>query len=360
MVVLSGEAPKASQLRSPALTAAAVCGAGFAACQSLVFWAVLVEVLGPIALEAVRFEFAASTDISRRMQKVPDESDGWIVLAEDRWNMREEGVSESVDERRTQNNLDFGEADLGDGEELEEDEGVMANLAVIEASVRFGAVIVMLVGHIMGFWCYYRCYIRDTAAKYIPQHAVTPPDMMGHWAFGTFDCFSEMGTCCCFLLCGPCSIAELWYRAGFVHGIMDPDQENPCSFCEPCPGWQYFVGGCLFIMAEGFNCTPCIGAFFRGGTRWIDAGNGGMDTQDLRQRFGIQNNGFSTFCSDCLLWACCSFCVGTQEYRQVMKLLDRGPVQVQAPAAGYTVHGNVVGAPVQVVADCATPGTVAK
>lgn len=341
-----------SQFRPSACSAGARCGVGLAVCHSLFLWVVLVEVLVPKGLEMFSVKIASSNTISQRMQATV--ADRWSIPAESldrsyRWSMQAEGMKdESMDERR-----------MAVGEEMDEefpaDDGGSGQWVFLDLGVRFGTFVAVVVGQLVGLWCYHRCYIRDTATRYIPQHAVTPPDMMGHWAFGEFDCFGEMGTCCCFLWCNICAISDLWYRAGFIHGITDP--ENPCSCCGDVPGWQYFVGGFLFMAAQFFGCLPCLAAFFRGGARWVDQGNGGMDTPDLRQRFGIKNDGFSTFCNDCLLWCCCGVCLGTQEYRQVMKLLDSGPLAIHSPPEGYTVHGNVVGAPVQ-VGNQAVPGQV--
>lgn len=283
LAVATGPPHSATERKRPQLAAVssgAICGSVFGLCRSVVLWAFLAETLAPFALEA----------LPRRLQRYDDGGPEWVKY---------------------------------------------------EGLVRIGIIILVAIFQAVGLYIYWRSYVRHSATKFVPPNAMTPADMMGRWAYGEFDCCSAMSTFWCFLFCHICSVSDLWYRAGFVHGIMEPGQENPCTCCEPCPGWPYFIGGCLYFFVEGCGCLPCMGAFLRGGVRWIDGGNGGMDTPDLRLRFGIPNDGFCTFFSDCCCWAWCGPCLGTQEYRQIMALLDRGQLA--------TVQASVVGAPVQVV-----------
>lgn len=321
-----------SRFRPSACSTGAMCGIGLTICHSFALWVVLVEVLAPIALETFPSKNAASITTSRLMPAAAD--DHWGIPAESffgsyQWSMEAEGMEEK----------NMGQRRMQEGGS----QGFLLNILI-----QLGAIVVMVVGQFVGLWCYYRCYIRDTAAVYIPPHAITPPEMMGAWAFGEFDCCADMGTCCCFCFCSLCSISDLWYRAGFIHGIVD--SENPCTCCGDIPGWRYFICAFLFMFAQFVGGFPCLAAFFRGGARWIDQGNGGLDTKDLRQRFGIKHDGCSTFCTDCLLWCFCPVCAATQEYRQVMKFLNSG--------RGYTEDGNVVvvGAPVH-VGNKSSPGS---
>ncbi|CAE8610783.1 unnamed protein product [Polarella glacialis] len=116
-----------------------------------------------------------------------------------------------------------------------------------------------------------------------------------------------------------------------------------------CLGFQYFIGVAAFWMFASFSifcalgCMPVLFAYLRGGNCFDDNLDTGTGLESHHQRFAIPNFGFSTFCSDCCGWCCCFPCMGTQEYRQVMELLKRGPVQVQAPGMP-----TIVGMPVQV------------
>merc|ERR1719203_2132905 len=67
---------------------------------------------------------------------------------------------------------------------------------------------------------YWRYFIKPTAERYLSQNTVVPEQLKGRWQYELFDCFSDLGTCCCFVFCHPCKVADLWYRSGWVHAVM--------------------------------------------------------------------------------------------------------------------------------------------
>jgi len=208
---------------------------------------------------------------------------------------------------------------------------------------------IICVWGVIGTGCHWACYIKPTPEKYIPQNAVIPADLKGKWAYGVFECFGACGTFCCFLWCPSCAVSDLWYRAGWLHQMMGGSAEN--SSMSSCPGWQFVLGvGLHLFVQELAGCfVCCLWSVGRGGMRWIDGSTGGTSgIDDHRLRFALPHDGFITFCCDSFLWACCGACVGTQEYRQIMAVLERGPVQVQDPAITGTV---IIGAPVMVVGE---------
>jgi hypothetical protein len=78
----------------------------------------------------------------------------------------------------------------------------------------------------------------------------------------------------------------------------------------------------------------------------------------IQAMFGIPNfKTFGEFCSACCCYCWCTPCVATQEYRQIMALLNRGTVESkQGPLAA-----NVVGQPVATVGiPVQQPGNAAK
>lgn len=211
--------------------------------------------------------------------------------------------------------------------------------------------IFLIVAVISCLTCYihWSCYIKPTPDKYVPRHVVMPEQLTGSFKYGAFDCFSELGTCCCFTWCTSCMMADLWYRAGWLHASMGTPGPKFNSYDASCPGWRWFLGAgghcCLVDVAGCF--TPCFIAALRGGVGFIDGGDGGLgDVTPFRQMFRIvPHGGFSTFCSDCCLICWCGPCAGTQEYRQVMAALDAGPLEVRSPAAAPP-GAQIVGQPV--------------
>lgn len=188
--------------------------------------------------------------------------------------------------------------------------------------------------------CYWSMYIKRTPDKYIPSNAIVPEDLKGTWKLGTFDCCKALGTCCCFLWCPACTFSDLWYRAGFMHAFV---KDN--TFEDRCPGWLFFAGACGYCAMTASDCGPCGHAILRGGISFVDGSDGGLgDLVPMRKRFGMPHEGCMTFLEDCCCYCWCGPCVGTQEYVQVMEVLDRG-VQVAAPAS---MTAQVVGAPVVV------------
>jgi len=96
---------------------------------------------------------------------------------------------------------------------------------------------------------------------------------------------------------------------------------------------------------------PCGAAVLRGGISFIDNKEGGMGKiVPMRKRFGLPIEGLNTFITDTCWYCWCASCVATQEYRQVMALLDLGPVQEEDNTppivAGAIVGTTIVGEPV--------------
>lgn len=196
-----------------------------------------------------------------------------------------------------------------------------------------------------GYWA---CYIKPTAGKFLPRDVVVPEDMKGQWAHSLWDCCSAPGICLCHTVCTPCAVAELWYRAGWIHTALESSAAGSAQ--GRCPGWPWFVGVCAWCIAGGVapGCMPCGYAALRGGLRWVGNGDGGFgEIEDHRKRFGLPHEGLNTFCEDCCLWCLCAPCAATQEHRQVMALLDRGELTAAPPVPTHVV-GQVVGAPVEV------------
>merc|ERR1719195_1392095 len=88
------------------------------------------------------------------------------------------------------------------------------------------------------------------------------------------------------------------------------------------------TGPMNYVTVAQNQALACGLAISRGGARFIDGSDGGLgEVIDHRKRFELPHTGWGTFCSDCCLWWWCSPCVGTQEYRQIMTLLGRGPLR---------------------------------
>jgi len=202
---------------------------------------------------------------------------------------------------------------------------------------------IFVIGDCLMVFVYYSCFIKPTADKYIPRNAIIPQDLKGQWAHGTFDCSGDCGTFWCFACCQPCAVADMWYRAGWLHILLEGMQ---CGMA----GWQWFAGVCGFCVMVDFAgcCFPCIMAALRGGVGFVDGGDGGSDDLvPLKKMFGMQQGGWGDFFVDCCCWFYCDPCIGTQEYRQIMAALNRGPLVVAQPSA-VVVAGNLVGDPVTV------------
>jgi hypothetical protein len=195
---------------------------------------------------------------------------------------------------------------------------------------------------------YWKCYIAPTPDLYIPARAIVPQDLQGGWKHGIWDCTEALGTCLCFACCPTCAFAELWYRAGWIHAEMDDFRDNYGSDCDTsCPGWRFFVGvcgHCLLEEATAGCCLACAHTALRGGVKFIDGTDAGLP-KTLKEIFGMGTYAtFGEFFSDCCLYCWCAPCMATQEHRQVMELLKRGPVQQAAAPIPA-----VVGTPVQVM-----------
>jgi len=194
----------------------------------------------------------------------------------------------------------------------------------------------------LALFCHWSMFIKPSPTKYVPLNAVVPEDLKGQWKYGVFECCGDLGTCCCFCWCEPCMVSDLWYRSGWLHAAAGVEASD--SSGGSCPGGLFYmgVGGyCLVLNCFGC-CLPCGLAVLRGGAQGR-LGN----IVPHQQRFDIPHFGISTFAMDTLLWCFCRPCVGTQEYRQVMALLERGPAQ-QMAAESQHVEEVLVGAPVQV------------
>jgi len=219
------------------------------------------------------------------------------------------------------------------------------NWLLIDLMIRLGVLLLLTVIAILELWLYWRWYIKPTPDLYVPARVIVPDDLKGRWLYGTFDCQGAWGTCCCFCWCPPCAVAELWYRAGWLHAVLGNSANSSQLSC--CPGWPWFMGVCGYLIADDVAacCDSCVYALARGGIAWMnkdnDASLGEIETH--AHRFGMPHQGFGDFCWDCCLWLWCRPCVATQEYRQVMALLDRSPLQVQQPAMP-----TCIGMPVQV------------
>eukprot|EP00931_Biecheleriopsis_adriatica_P025676 TRINITY_DN15698_c0_g1_i2.p1 TRINITY_DN15698_c0_g1~~TRINITY_DN15698_c0_g1_i2.p1 ORF type:complete len:305 (+),score=45.89 TRINITY_DN15698_c0_g1_i2:103-1017(+) len=221
---------------------------------------------------------------------------------------------------------------------------------VIQIVVVVVAGLVSLISSLV-YWC---CYMKPTPGKFIPKGAIVPDDLKGSWKYGLFDCFGDCGTCLCFLFCQPCSMSDLWYRSGWIHALMSDESPEMARAGGSCPAWQFFVGCCGFcLLTDAASCCyPCALAVLTGGIAFLDSGSGGKlgEIVPTRLRFSLPNFGCNTFCEDCCSWCWCFPCQGTREYRQVMDLLNRGPVPVEAFSVPQviTVGRPVVGQAVQV------------
>lgn len=209
--------------------------------------------------------------------------------------------------------------------------------------IEIGIAVVVFVVEIAVLLLYWCCFIKPTADKYIPTSAVIPADLKNRWLYGIFDCCSEaLGTCLCFTFFPVCASSDLWYRAGWIHATLDGELEPSHERAvQCCPGWQFFVGCCGFLAVQEVApcCFPCLSAALRGG---VPGQHGDLGLiVDHTKRFELPNEGWSTFWHDCCCHCLCGPCVNTQEYRQVMAVLDRGAHTAQA--------ATVVGQPVTVV-----------
>lgn len=194
--------------------------------------------------------------------------------------------------------------------------------------IDFAVVISICLCQCMGLLLHWCLFIKPSPAKYLPILAGVPSDLQGKFKYGLFDCCGDLGTCCCFAWCPSCMMADYWYRAGWLHAAFGDQQLA-------CPGWQWCMGVVSYSCGRHMAsfCFPCCLSVLRGGPDVSGQGSGGKlgDIVPFRTRFGIEHHGFGTFVGDCCTWCWCSSCAGTQEYRQVMDLLDRGPVQCEVP-----------------------------
>jgi hypothetical protein len=228
----------------------------------------------------------------------------------------------------------------------------------IELIVRGGAIVLGIIISTTTVFLYWRCYVRPTPNLYIPDRAIVPPDLMGRWVYDIWDCKGAWGTCLCFCCCPTCAVAELWYRAGWIHYELNDFAEGMATRWDAsCPGWQFFPGvaaHCCLEEATGGCCTALVHTALRGGLRFVDGSNAGLPTP-MKDRFGMPGYAdIGEFLKECCLYCWCFPCVATQEYRQVQELLKRGPVQQRDPGVVATVVGmpvQVVGAPVVAVAE---------
>lgn len=216
----------------------------------------------------------------------------------------------------------------------------LIQLLVVPAALLLGVAVLII---------YYLCCIKPTAHQYIRRNQAIPDDLKGSWKVHEFGCCAMPGMCLCALFCSPCAAADLWYRAGWVHAVLNvdsPDSVFSCAYC--CPGWQWCVavGGYLFAQSVLSCCFPCLMAALRGGISVFGGGNQMDGVKPFREMFELPIKGFNTFCTDCCCYCWCLPCVMTQEYYQVMEVLKR-PVVIQEAIGAQTPA--VVGSPVIVV-----------
>mmetsp|Transcript_146903 Transcript_146903/g.372810 ORF Transcript_146903/g.372810 Transcript_146903/m.372810 type:complete len:328 (-) Transcript_146903:175-1158(-) len=219
---------------------------------------------------------------------------------------------------------------------------------ILSHLIQLGLMVVICIAECLALLCHWNLFIRPKPNLYIPARPVVPQDLKGSFKYDLFDCFGACGTFCCFTWCGPCMVADLWYRAGWLHAALGSMAQG--SDTGSCPGWPFFAGvGAYCIAQDAIGCCmPCAFAVLRGGIGFVDGGDGGLgEITPHRKLFEIPHDGAGTFCMDTLTWCCCGACAGTQEYRQIMDLLNRGPIQ-QMPMQHPQVIASVVGQPVQV------------
>jgi len=235
------------------------------------------------------------------------------------------------------------EHEHGHGHEHEHENGE-PDWMLIDLLIRLCVLVLVTVVSTLELWLYWRFYIKPTPSLYVPARVIVPDDLKGRWQYGMFDCQGAWGTFCCFFWCTPCAVADLWYRAGWIHASLGRNVDtSPELSC--CPGWPWFLGVCGYLIAQDMagGCDSCVYSLTRGGLVWVnnDPSLGEVETHALR--FGMPHKSCGDFCCDCCLWLWCRPCIATQEYRQIMALLDRRPLQVQQPAMP-----TCVGMPMQV------------
>eukprot|EP00927_Polykrikos_kofoidii_P040220 TRINITY_DN34420_c0_g2_i1.p1 TRINITY_DN34420_c0_g2~~TRINITY_DN34420_c0_g2_i1.p1 ORF type:complete len:304 (+),score=32.11 TRINITY_DN34420_c0_g2_i1:59-913(+) len=233
-------------------------------------------------------------------------------------------------------------ADDSDGQDVDDDSSG-AMWALVDLGIRLGVLLIISISSLIVLWLYHRWYIATSPIKYVPRNAVVPPSLMGKWKYDLFDCFGDIGTCCCFCWCEPCAVADLWFRAGWLHVVFS-EFKSASDPSAQCPGWPWFFGVFfhVFMMSSFGCCAPCLFGLLRNG---IPFGGGDADMGGIvphNTRFGLGPSSPGSFCSACCVWLCCTPCAGTQEFRQIMALLDQG---VLTQSQGVT---QVVGAPVMV------------
>jgi len=221
----------------------------------------------------------------------------------------------------------------------QEDEDARKQAELLNAVIGLGALLLQCVTALV----YWRCYIIPTYDKFLPPGAKAPANLRGKWLYEWNDCFSATGTCCCFLWCTFPTLADLYFRSGWIHRSVSRSTDAQAK----CKGLEYlyaFIGLIVVNSVTSSCCFCCIQSFMRNGFRTtVGQQPGGYNEfGDIRSRFEIPANGCNTFCSDCCLWCWCGPCAGTQEYRHVMHLLDNG---YESPQVAV---GQVVGVPIAV------------
>lgn len=215
--------------------------------------------------------------------------------------------------------------------------------------IQLGVMIGICFIEICALICHWNMFIKPKPNLYVPVRAVVPQDLKRDFKYGLFDCFGDCGTCCCFTWCPACMLSDLWYRAGWLHAALGSSATHADT--GSCPGWPFFAGVGMYCVAQDSIgcCMPCVHAVLRGGIGWVDGGDGGLgEITPHRKLFEIPHDGFGTFFIDTCIWCWCGACAGTQEYRQIMELLNRGPVQQMPLQHSPQVIAAVVGQPVQV------------
>lgn len=215
--------------------------------------------------------------------------------------------------------------------------------------LNIGVLLLIILANCCVCICYWAVWIRPKPNQYVPLRPVIPNALKGRFVHRLTDCGADCGTFCCFMFCPVCTLADYWYRMGWIHAVM---KDTWGSMDSSCPGWRYFAGVAGHVGASQIAgcCIPCVFAALRGGLGWLDSNSQNNSSMDpivpARIMWETPHKGCNTFCKDCCLWCWCGPCVGTQEYRQVMDLLRMGPVQ-QLPLNVVTT-GQIIGQPVAV------------
>lgn len=94
-----------------------------------------------------------------------------------------------------------------------------------------------------------------------------------------------------------------------------------CSSCCMCIRWASTLNELAIVSFwPAFFTYACLSGF-----NGLTLGFGSflllfvliLARQKIRDRYGMENGTFPTYCEDCWIWLCCACCAGAQEARQV-------------------------------------------